>query len=213
VASLGSSQRSYINTGSERFLEQEETIKVDLHKRIDTLRKLTADNPHQKPRLDQLAPLITQRIEWGERTIAARRQGGLSAAEQMIATGEGIELTDNIRRLIKALEDEEFGLLDQRQEKERTISTTTFLLLPLGAFLSITLLSLGLFFLNMGMGERAQAEDKAAWLATFPERNPSFIVELDLATGIIHYLNPYALRLLPDLEGQGLRHPWLAGLP
>jgi PAS domain S-box-containing protein len=212
VASLGSSQRGYINTGSDRFLEQEEAIKVDLHKRIDTLRKLTADNPVQKPRLDQLTPLIAQRIGWGEKTIAARRKGGLSAAEQMIATGEGIELTDSIRRLIKALEDEEYGLLDQRQEKERTISSTTFLLLPLGAFLSITFLSLGLFFLNTGMGERAQAEEKAAWLATFPERNPSFIVEVDLATGIIHYQNPYALRWLPDLQNLGLRHPWIAGL-
>jgi PAS domain S-box-containing protein len=73
-------------------------------------------------------------------------------------------------------------------------------------------LSLGLFFLNTGMGERAKAEEKSAWLASFPERNPSHIVELDLATGIIHYLNPFTLRLLPDLQSQGLRHPWLAGL-
>ena len=79
-------------------------------------------------------------------------------------------------------------------------------------FLSVTLLSLGLFFLNTGMGERARAEEKSAWLASFPERNPSHIVELDLATGIIHYLNPFSLRLLPDLQSQGLRHPWLAGL-
>jgi PAS domain S-box-containing protein len=213
VASLGSSQRSYINTGSDRFLEQEEAIKLELGQRIDTLRKLASDNPRQKLRLDQLAPLIAQRIEWGQQTIAARRQGGLSAAEQIIATGKGIELSDGIRRVIKALEDEEYALLDERQKKERTISATTFLLLPLSAFLSITFLSLGLFFLNTGMGERARSEEKAAWLATFPERNPSFIVELDLAAGIIHYLNPYALRLLPDLQSQGLQHPWLAGLP
>jgi PAS domain S-box-containing protein len=62
------------------------------------------------------------------------------------------------------------------------------------------------------MGERAKAEEKSAWLASFPEGNPSHIVELDLATGIIHYLNPFTLRLLPDLQSQGLRHPWLAGL-
>ena len=45
-----------------------------------------------------------QRIDWGEQTIAARQKEGLFAAEQMIATGKGIELTDSIRRLIKALE-------------------------------------------------------------------------------------------------------------
>jgi PAS domain S-box-containing protein len=212
VASIGSSQRSYINTGDGRLLEQEAGIKDALHNKIATLRKLTADNPRQQPRLDQLDPLIVQRIDWGEQTIAARRKEGLSAAEQMIATGRGIELTDSIRRLIKALEDEEYSLLEQRQKKEGAISDMTFLLLPLGVFLSVTLLSLGLFFLNTGMGERARAEEKSAWLASFPERNPSHIVELDLATGIIHYLNPFTLRFLPDLQSQGMRHPWLAGL-
>ena len=212
VASIGSSQRNYINTGDARFLEQEAGIKDALHNRIAALRKLTADNPRQQPRLDQLGPLIVQRIDWGEQTIAARRKEGLSAAEQMIATGKGIELTDSIRRMIKALEDEEYTLLDQRQKKERAISDETFLLLPLGAFLSVTLLSVGLFFLNTGMGERAGAEEKSAWLASFPERNPSHIVELDLATGIIHYMNPFTLQWLPDLQSQGLRHPWLAGL-
>jgi len=131
----------------------------------------------------------------------------------MIATGKGIELNNSIRVMIKALEDEEYSLLDQRQKKEKSISSTTFLLLPLGAFLSVTLLSLGLFFLNTRMGERAQAQEKANWLASFPERNPIHIVELDMATGIIHYLNPFSLRMLPDLQHRGLRYPWLAGLP
>jgi PAS domain S-box-containing protein len=212
VASIGSNQRSYINTGDSRFLEQDAGIKDALHQKVASLRNLTADNPRQKPRLDRLDPLVDQRIGWGEQTIAARREAGLSAAEQMIATGKGIELNNSIRVVIKALEDEEYSLLDQRQKKEKSISSTTFLLLPLGVFLSVTLLSLGLFVLNTGMGERAQAQEKAVWLASFPEGNPSPIVELDLATGLIHYLNPFASRLLPDLKSQGLRHPWLAGL-
>ncbi len=183
-----------------------------LHQKVAALRRLTADNPSQKPRLDQLDLLLDRRIGWGEQTIAVRREAGLSAAEQMIATGKGMELTAGIRRVIGALEEEEYALLDQRQKKEKSISSTTFLLLPLGVFLSVTLLSLGLFVLNTGMGERAQAQEKAAWLASFPEGNPSPIVELDLATGIIHYLNPFAGRLLPDLQRQGMEHPWLSGL-
>jgi PAS domain S-box-containing protein len=212
VASIGSSQRNYINTGDDRFLEKEAGIKDALHQNIATLRKLTADNPRQQPRLNQLDPLLDQRIDWGEQTIAARRKDGLSAAEQMIATGKGIELNNSIRGVITALEDEEYSLLDRRQKKEKSISSTTFLLLPLGVFLSVTLLSLGLFVLNTGMGERAQAQEKADWLASFPERNPSHIVELDVATGTIHYVNPFTLRFLPDLESQGMQHPWLAGL-
>ncbi|MBV7339193.1 PAS domain S-box protein [Chloroflexi bacterium TSY] len=41
--------------------------------------------------------------------------------------------------------------------------------------------------------------------ASFPELNPSAIIELDLA-GNIHFLNPAATRLFPNLQASGLEH-------
>ncbi len=58
---------------------------------------------------------------------------------------------------------------------------------------------------------RKQTEDRITWLASFPELNPNPVVEVDLA-GYLHYLNPVAKRLLPDLETRGLAHPWLSDL-
>ena len=60
--------------------------------------------------------------------------------------------------------------------------------------------------------ERKRAEEKVAWLATFPEDNPNPVVELDLPTGTVQYANPFAARMFPDLQILGLRHPWLAGV-
>jgi len=60
--------------------------------------------------------------------------------------------------------------------------------------------------------ERKQAEEKLAWLASFPELNPSPVVEVDLAGDSIYYLNPAARELFPDLATSGLQHPWLAGV-
>ena len=59
---------------------------------------------------------------------------------------------------------------------------------------------------------RKRAEEKATWLASFPERNPNPIVELDLASGVVHYANPSTIRLFPDLQSEGMSHPLLAGL-
>ena len=59
---------------------------------------------------------------------------------------------------------------------------------------------------------RKNAEERIAWLASFPGKSPNPIVELDLATRVVHYLNPFAQQLFPDLQTQGLAHPYLSGL-
>ena len=61
---------------------------------------------------------------------------------------------------------------------------------------------------NVDITERKQAENRLAYLASFPERNPNPIMEVDLNGGI-RYVNPAALRLFPDLHEEGLAHPWL----
>jgi len=55
-----------------------------------------------------------------------------------------------------------------------------------------------------------QAEADLAHLASFPELNPSPIIELNLA-GNFTYLNPAIKTLFPDLSVRGTAHPLLAG--
>ena len=160
MAELESTQRGYIIMGDERLLENRKETKDDLRKDLDALRQLTADNPRQQQRLDGLDPLIDTRIEFGEQTIIARRQQGFSAAEQMLATGKGIRLTEDINHRLKEMGDEEYRLLLLRQQESTVASNTTFLLIPLGVNLSLTILFLELFFLNAGVSEQAQAEKK-----------------------------------------------------
>ncbi len=56
---------------------------------------------------------------------------------------------------------------------------------------------------------RKQAERAMANLASFPKLNPCPISEVDLE-GRVHFLNPAAERLFPDLRQRGRVHPWLA---
>jgi PAS domain S-box-containing protein len=58
--------------------------------------------------------------------------------------------------------------------------------------------------------EWKKAEAEKTHLASFPRLNPNPVVEVDLA-GKVHFLNPAAERLFPDLGRLGPGHPWLKG--
>ena len=57
--------------------------------------------------------------------------------------------------------------------------------------------------------ERKQAEAETKRLAGFAMLNPRPIVEVDVA-GHVHFCNPAAMQIFPDLCQRGLAHPWLA---
>lgn len=56
--------------------------------------------------------------------------------------------------------------------------------------------------------EWIKAEAEKTNLASFPRLNPHPVVEVEL-DGKVHFLNPTAERLFPDLDRLGPEHPWL----
>jgi PAS domain S-box-containing protein len=162
MTSLESNQRGYLLLGDENLLAPRAQVKLDIHQSLQTLRGLTADNPRQQRRLDQLEPLMVRRTAFGDQTIVVRRKQGFSAAQHMLALGTGIKLSADIENVLQAMRNEEYGLLEIREKQSEAVSTATFLLLPLGVFVSLTILSLALFFLNAGINERALVEQKLA---------------------------------------------------
>ena len=60
-----------------------------------------------------------------------------------------------------------------------------------------------------GITERKQAEAETRRLASFPMLSPNPVIEVDVA-GHVHFCNPAAKRMIPDLHQRGVGHPWLA---
>jgi len=71
-------------------------------------------------------------------------------------------------------------------------------------------LSKGIVFSVLDITERKQLEEKANYLATFPELNPNPVLELD-REGKVKYQNQAMKREFPDLVAAGLNHPFLSG--
>ena len=70
-------------------------------------------------------------------------------------------------------------------------------------------LSKGVIFSIFDITERRRLEEKANYLASFPELNPNPVLELD-QDGSLKYQNPAAKNAFPDLGTLGMNHPFLA---
>jgi len=69
----------------------------------------------------------------------------------------------------------------------------------------------GSFSVFEDITERHFAEEELNRLASFPEMNPTPILEVN-GEGKVTYMNRVARQRFPDLESSGLRHPFLNGL-
>jgi PAS domain S-box-containing protein len=103
--------------------------------------RLILDNPRQQGRMRRLQATL-------ERTL-----GG--------ATGRADPKRDVVV-VLTAMEDEERALLAQRDRQSTATAQESFLLLPLGVYVAVSMLTVGLSLLNAGMGAQAKAQSAVA---------------------------------------------------
>ncbi|MEN3369998.1 MAG: hypothetical protein V7609_2141 [Verrucomicrobiota bacterium] len=151
-------QRSYIITGNERLLERWDAKESEIREHLQKLQDLEVGDSRERKVLRQLAVLVSRRINRAKQTAEIRRELGLPAAQEMIATGAGTTLREQTRGLIEAIGTRGEARLRERQTQSDQASREVFLMLPLGVFVCFAILTLGVFFLNSGAGERKRAE-------------------------------------------------------
>nr|WP_255480747.1 CHASE3 domain-containing protein [Quadrisphaera sp. RL12-1S] len=115
LARAESSQRGFVITGKDEYLTGFSGASSDLRAAQEELRQLTADNPAQQQRLDQLGPLLTAKLAEMQSTIDARRgEGGFTAAQSIVLTDAGAASGRQIAQLLADVSGQEEGLLVTR---------------------------------------------------------------------------------------------------
>jgi PAS domain S-box-containing protein len=160
VRNAETSRRGYIITGDERELGPYFASRSELSGRIRHLRELTADNPHQRRRLDKLEPLIAGKMVALQESIETRKAKGFEAASQAVVTEEGTEITHQIRSVIGEMETEGRELLKSRNEASEASSGRVHLVLLCGITVSLALLFMAFLILNLQLTARSRAEQK-----------------------------------------------------
>lgn len=84
-----SGARGYVITGDDLYLEPYRKAPARVDRRIERLKRLTADHASQQHRLATIADLASAKLGFVSRVIDARAGEGFAAAERLMATNAG----------------------------------------------------------------------------------------------------------------------------
>jgi CHASE3 domain sensor protein/signal transduction histidine kinase len=164
-------QRGFLLARDESYLAPYAEAKRALPAEIRAIRQLTAENPVQRSRADELETLATQKMAEVDKTIDIARGGDTTRALAVVRTDLGRELMTRIRDLVTEIERSERQLLAQRQADWRASTRVTTLVSILGSALLLLLIAAA-----GGMTSRDyRAREAQAWIRS---RQTAFAVRI-----------------------------------
>ena len=153
-------QRSYLLTGDGQFLKDSQDAQAQVGGWLKKLRTLTADNPEQQRRLDEIEPLISKRLAILNSRIELRQERGLQAAIADATTlHEGKNAMDQIRGGIAEMLVAEDQLLARRQNAANANAQHSLIIVLTGSALACAVGLLAILRINRDLKLRGQAEE------------------------------------------------------
>src|SRR5207253_3134748 len=107
-------------------------------------------------RIEELEKLTAERLALLKQGIDLRRKSA-EEAQAFIATGQGKAKMDAIRRLIASMEEEEHGLLRDREQQSAVAYRTAVTTELIAAALGLGLIGALVYLLRRSLNERTQA--------------------------------------------------------
>ena len=144
VQDVETGQRGYLLTNDKAYLQPYDDAKARLSQLQSEFENLTGDNPVQQALAKDVRNLIAQRIAISETTIELFNSGKPADALELIRSGRGKAVMDQLRSVIangKAREDELFAKRQAQYERQRALLLAS-LLAMLFATAGLSVLSL-----------------------------------------------------------------------
>lgn len=141
-------QRGYIITGDDRYLEPYRSGVAHATQYVANVRTLTSDNPVQQRRLENLEPMIANRVRTLQEGIDIRTNKNFESTRDWISAGKGKNEMDELRKAVMTMRDNETALLKERSAEAQAAADNTnrsiiggtigafILLLASGAFIT-----------------------------------------------------------------------------
>ncbi|MBD2182441.1 PAS domain S-box protein [Planktothrix sp. FACHB-1355] len=154
------SRRAYIITGNDIYLKSYNAGIQTAKRSLNVVRELTDDNSHQQQRLDELEPMLAQRVAVLQVSIDLVKQNKSNQKNQILLTDRGNALQQKVRYKLSKMEQEERLLLQQRSAAINDSVRYTSIVVAIGYLLSFSLLCIVYFQLKkqIRISQLAEAE-------------------------------------------------------
>jgi signal transduction histidine kinase/DNA-binding response OmpR family regulator/CHASE3 domain sensor protein len=133
-------QRGFLLTDDENYLQPYESARAALPGELEGLRRLTADNPRQQPRVDELERDTRTKMAELEQVVALRRAGNPAAALAIVRTDRGREAMIRTTAIISDMQAEERALLAERETEWDAASRESMLVTAGGSLILVALI-------------------------------------------------------------------------
>jgi PAS domain S-box-containing protein len=195
VLEVESAGRGFLVAGEDLYLEP---FVAAIPKALQTdneLQSLLGANPAAQGRIRHLSNLVSEEIAHGRLLVDRRRaQGGPEAARQILISGRGYVLMDEIRNEVTAIRQEALKILNKEEQLARIDAERSMLALIVGSFLSTAMLALIFRNLSREISKRQRTEDRLRLQAQIVDQVHDSVISTDL-DGKVTSWNEGAVRL------------------
>jgi signal transduction histidine kinase/CHASE3 domain sensor protein len=155
-------QRGFVITGAADYLEPYEAARSQLPGAITSLRGHLADDPEQMRRLNQVATLQQLKLEELAHSIAERREHGFEAAQRIVLTNQGKAAMDQLRQLVKTMDELEQQKLRVRMAQSAASAEQAYRSVIVAGLLDASLLLMLFILVRADARRRMHAAQRLA---------------------------------------------------
>lgn len=204
-------QRGFLYTGNPKYLGPYSAAVNQVQPHINELARLTADNPAQQALIPDLRLRSQRKLSELAETISLYRAGKRDAARAIVLSDAGLRHMDEIRAVIKNMEQQELSLESSRiLTYKRSINGTFVNVYLVSALAVIGLVALAYIIMHeMALRDRHAAEIRAReqWFRVTLTSIGDAVIATD-ELGKVSFLNPVAEKLtgvsLPEAAGKDI---------
>jgi signal transduction histidine kinase len=129
--------RGFVLSGDETFLAALPTARAKSGDQLQTLRRLTDDNPGQQQRIAELRQVTESRFAALDTAIAGRKRSGSPVLSTGLPKGEGVRRMEAVRAILNEIQHEESALLVARDARDKRNLQVSAIVIGIGGFIAV----------------------------------------------------------------------------